>query len=152
MGGVFYLTTGTGELIPHQGTMEPLDVSPNDPIFFLHHANVDRIWASWQVANPGPDNYLPQGGEPVCPYPLADDAGPDDPAPQVSDAELKAKNAAHIDDAPWPGMRLNDWMYPYCLERYASTIVHDNLTPADQIELEPLGYTYADLYAVAATV
>jgi tyrosinase len=22
--------------------------SPNDPIFWLHHANVDRIWANWQ--------------------------------------------------------------------------------------------------------
>lgn len=22
--------------------------SPNDPIFFMHHANIDRIWAKWQ--------------------------------------------------------------------------------------------------------
>jgi tyrosinase len=22
--------------------------SPNDPVFFLHHCNVDRLWASWQ--------------------------------------------------------------------------------------------------------
>lgn len=22
--------------------------SPNDPVFFLHHANVDRLWAMWQ--------------------------------------------------------------------------------------------------------
>ena len=22
--------------------------SPNDPIFWMHHANVDRLWASWQ--------------------------------------------------------------------------------------------------------
>src|SRR5262245_39232996 len=26
--------------------------SPNDPMFWLHHANVDRIWAQWQVKNP----------------------------------------------------------------------------------------------------
>lgn len=25
--------------------------SPNDPMFFLHHANVDRIWAMWQDHN-----------------------------------------------------------------------------------------------------
>jgi tyrosinase len=30
------------------GSMEPLDVSPNDPAFFMHHANVDRIWYFWQ--------------------------------------------------------------------------------------------------------
>lgn len=33
--------------------------SPNDPIFFLHHANVDRLWAKWQLTHPGTDNYNP---------------------------------------------------------------------------------------------
>ncbi|MFD6279953.1 tyrosinase family protein [Streptomyces sp. NPDC060209] len=28
------------------GDMEPMS-SPNDPVFFLHHCNVDRIWESW---------------------------------------------------------------------------------------------------------
>jgi hypothetical protein len=27
--------------------------SPADPLFWLHHANVDRIWARWQERNPG---------------------------------------------------------------------------------------------------
>ena len=52
--------------------------SPNDPIFWLHHANVDRIWANWQdnrlQANPGssaidhwppPDELSPLTGEPA---------------------------------------------------------------------------------------
>ena len=26
--------------------------SPNDPLFYMHHAQVDRIWALWQQANP----------------------------------------------------------------------------------------------------
>jgi tyrosinase len=29
------------------GTME-LSTSPNDPVFFLNHCNVDRLWALWQ--------------------------------------------------------------------------------------------------------
>ena len=33
--------------------------SPNDPIFFLHHCNVDRIWAFWQTEVSTFDNYLP---------------------------------------------------------------------------------------------
>jgi tyrosinase len=33
------------------GAMAPM-TSPNDPVFFLHHANVDRLWAQWQRANP----------------------------------------------------------------------------------------------------
>ncbi len=98
--------------------MEPLDVTPNDPVFFLHHANVDRVWATWQLTHPGSDNYLPQGGQPGCPYPLADDGGPD------------------------------DWMYPYCLDRYEGTAVHHRLTPAAHIETETLGYQYASYYAV----
>lgn len=34
--------------------------SPNDPIFFLNHCNVDRLWAEWQAADPA-RAYLPQG-------------------------------------------------------------------------------------------
>ncbi len=33
------------------GSMGPMS-SPNDPVFFLHHCNVDRLWAEWQLSNP----------------------------------------------------------------------------------------------------
>jgi tyrosinase len=29
-----------------------LSSSPNDPVFFLNHCNVDRIWAAWQKQHP----------------------------------------------------------------------------------------------------
>lgn len=32
--------------------------SPNDPSFFLHHSNVERIWAKWQDLHPN-EPYLP---------------------------------------------------------------------------------------------
>ncbi len=35
-----------------------LSTSPNDPIFFLHHCNVDRVWAAWQKHHPN-SPYLP---------------------------------------------------------------------------------------------
>jgi tyrosinase len=35
-----------------------LSSSPNDPAFFLHHCNVDRIWAAWQERHPEAP-YLP---------------------------------------------------------------------------------------------
>ena len=44
------------------GSMGP-GTSPNDPAFFLHHCNVDRIWADWQSANPAV-GYEPQAGGP----------------------------------------------------------------------------------------
>ena len=42
------------------GTMN-YHTSPNDPVFFLHHANVDRIWAAWEQDHPDSAEYLPQG-------------------------------------------------------------------------------------------
>jgi tyrosinase len=35
-----------------RGIMSSVELSPNDPVFFLHHANVDRLWALWQERNP----------------------------------------------------------------------------------------------------
>lgn len=37
------------------------DTSPNDPVFWLHHANVDRIWSQWETQHPG-QTYSPQSG------------------------------------------------------------------------------------------
>ncbi|KAK8093302.1 uncharacterized protein PG998_014183 [Apiospora kogelbergensis] len=33
------------------GDMSPA-TSPNDPIFFLHHAQIDRLWTLWQMEKP----------------------------------------------------------------------------------------------------
>lgn len=33
------------------GTMADITVSPSDPLFWMHHAEIDRIWSVWQ-ANP----------------------------------------------------------------------------------------------------
>ncbi len=43
------------------GTMT-LNTSPNDPIFWLHHANIDRLWESWMAINGRV--YEPTGGWP----------------------------------------------------------------------------------------
>jgi tyrosinase len=43
------------------GTMT-LNTSPNDPVFFIHHANIDRMWAAWEERHPG--SYQPQSGGP----------------------------------------------------------------------------------------
>lgn len=38
------------------GGFMPTMQSPRDPIFWLHHANVDRLWAAWVVAGSGRSN------------------------------------------------------------------------------------------------
>lgn len=35
--------------------------SPNDPIFFLHHCQIDRLWAKWQEDHTGTANFNPLG-------------------------------------------------------------------------------------------
>ncbi|WNG21650.1 tyrosinase family protein [Cystobacter fuscus] len=62
------------------GSMAAFDTSPNDPAFFLHHANVDRIWAQWQRSHG--ISYVPGDGRegwnpPDSLYPF--DKHPDDP-------------------------------------------------------------------------
>lgn len=36
------------------GIMNNTSTSPTDPIFWLHHAEVDRLWQIWRQANPAP--------------------------------------------------------------------------------------------------
>lgn len=66
------------------GDMAP-STSPNDPVFFLNHGNVDRIWSSWQ-ARPGSLGYAPadtapadlfrhRPGDPLISFFPRDDAG-----------------------------------------------------------------------------
>lgn len=45
------------------GSMLPM-TSPNDPVFFLHHCFVDKLWADWQAKFPN-ELYLPQSGGPA---------------------------------------------------------------------------------------
>ena len=43
-------------------------VSPNDPIFFFHHCNVDRVWSAWQAINTKKEKYLKFGHRPGSRY------------------------------------------------------------------------------------
>jgi tyrosinase len=65
------------------GSMVPI-TSPNDPVFFLHHCFIDKLWADWQRLHQndaGYQPYLPNGGarqghnlnDPMRPWNQADD-------------------------------------------------------------------------------
>lgn len=43
------------------GSMLPM-TSPNDPVFFMHHCMVDKLWHDWQRAFPN-QGYLPVSGQ-----------------------------------------------------------------------------------------
>lgn len=54
--------------IAHQtdilGTMDSIPCSPYDPVFWLHHANVDRLWAQWQDQGHSGDSFYPASERP----------------------------------------------------------------------------------------
>jgi tyrosinase len=35
------------------GSMGSVPAAPADPVFWMHHCEIDRIWAEWQAGNPG---------------------------------------------------------------------------------------------------
>lgn len=35
--------------------LQDLFASPADPVFYLHHSQLDRVWAQWQAAGDGWD-------------------------------------------------------------------------------------------------
>ncbi len=39
--------------------------SPNDPVFWLHHCNIDRLWPLWRDQHPTEAVYLPTAGGPT---------------------------------------------------------------------------------------
>ena len=41
------------------GTMGFIATAPADPIFWMHHANIDRLWAQWQQGHAGLNPNLP---------------------------------------------------------------------------------------------
>lgn len=110
--------------------------SPNDPVFWMHHANVDRIWANWQrrfldaeaVGHPGD-------------WPAHTETSPLDGRP-----------------APY-GHRIGDLMWPW-VGRFAGAFESLSVSPAaaallpdpaalpevrvtDVLDIAQLGYDYA---------
>lgn len=41
------------------GTMALIPTAPCDPVFWMHHANLDRLWAQWQSSHAGLNPNLP---------------------------------------------------------------------------------------------
>lgn len=69
----FAMTTGSPGLHNRAhgwigGHMSQVPVAPNDPVFFLNHAYVDKLWADWQLANPQLASQYPSDSD-LSPFP-----------------------------------------------------------------------------------
>lgn len=47
------------------GNMGFVNSSVNDPVFWMHHANVDRLWCQWQDIYPTYLHHIPTSGAPM---------------------------------------------------------------------------------------
>jgi polyphenol oxidase len=51
-GGVHLWVTNPQNLVPAQINMGVLGTAALDPVFYAHHANIDRLWEVWLAADP----------------------------------------------------------------------------------------------------
>ena len=74
----------------------------NDPVFFLHHANVDRIFERWlQKYNGDPPSYKPISGGPPG-HNFNDYFVPIFPLKRIADVYKESKEIGYIyDELPW---------------------------------------------------
>lgn len=66
--GVVHVDVGTGDLqVSPTGWMQSTITASFDPIFWLHHAEIDRFWVGWLAqgnANPADNSWLSASGDP----------------------------------------------------------------------------------------
>lgn len=51
------------------GSMMSIPTAPADLVFWMHHAEIDRLWAEWQAANPGQNPNLAGPAAIMDPWP-----------------------------------------------------------------------------------
>ncbi|BAZ31278.1 tyrosinase [Cylindrospermum sp. NIES-4074] len=106
------------------GTMSNIPSSPYDPVFWLLHSNVDRLWAEWQDNGHAGSDYYPASGEPYGNN-LNDPMWPWDGG--ISTPVTKLKN----------------------LLSYLPVFSPDDIVrPVDVLDYRKLGYTYQTLISV----
>lgn len=103
------------------GTMGGLAISINDPVFWLLHSNVDRLWAEWQSnGHAGSDYYPATGGH----------------------------YGENLNDRLWPwdgGESTPGNLSGDILSLLPFLSPHDIVTPADTLDFRKYGYTYDTL-------
>ena len=123
-GATFDFAVGRPEPL---GTMADLASSINDPVFWLIHANVDRIWAEWQAHDREGSDYYPASGG------------------------LYGEN---LNDRLWPwdgGESTPANQGPGDILSFLPSLSpEDIITAADTLDFKHYGYTYDTLNATAS--
>lgn len=99
------------------GTMDSIPSSPYDPIFWLIHSNVDRLWAEWQDKGHTGENFYPSKDAPF---------------------------GHNLHDPMWPWDGGLSTPGDYGLGNIKSLLIKTKqiVTPADMLDFRKLGYVY----------
>ncbi|KAM9991833.1 hypothetical protein ACTFIZ_012501 [Dictyostelium cf. discoideum] len=119
----------TQEIYSSISTMTNVACSNNDPIFWLHHCNIDRLWADWQDQGHFGDMYFPKKGR--------------DSFQVVNDktAEPYTYPWGHnLDDPLWPWDNSLSFTVPWLQE--SLPISYSYYESKDVIDFRSLGYQY----------
>lgn len=109
------------------GTMDSIPCSPYDPIFWLHHANVDRLWAQWQDQGHTGSDFYPAANQPF---------------------------GHNLSDPMWPwdgGLSAPGTYGPPAVdltELFINPPANTVISASDVLDFRRLGYTYTGLPAV----
>jgi len=99
-------------------------VSPGDPSFYFHHAQLDRMWAIWQAQDPRNRQYAVGGTR----DPFNSEWSPSTRYPKLQSIDL------HKSSSPYPRTSLQQLTSPI-----ATT--HEPVTPDDLINFGVIGET-----------
>ncbi|KAF2259352.1 Di-copper centre-containing protein [Lojkania enalia] len=114
------------------GHMGSLDVSSFDPVFWLHHTNVDRLWAIWQALNPNAYAIDKVAGAPEANFTIAAGSrvnGETELKPFYDASANEFWNSAGVKYTPPFGYAYPEtqrWLYP--TERAYQTAVRNAVT------------------------
>lgn len=95
------------------GSMNEIGSAPNDPVFFLHHCYIDRLWAVWQRQHPDAAAYLPNV-----------------PVDGVQSLDQPMKFTDPTGSAPWtappatPGQVVSNLALNYVFEEEVPAVLH----------------------------
>ncbi|MBX9628489.1 MAG: tyrosinase family protein, partial [Gemmataceae bacterium] len=137
-GAIHVITGGPG------GNMSAVSRAARDPIFWLHHGNIDRLWDRWLNlgggrANPSDPTFLDTQ------YSFADETGAT-VTTKVRDILSSATLGYRYDDTPNPAVAAAMALTTAAVAPPAATLAATSSAPAealDKVEAKPLGFEVA---------
>ncbi|KAL4899881.1 hypothetical protein BDW74DRAFT_188766 [Aspergillus multicolor] len=82
------------------GTIADIVASPGDPLFYLHHANLDRLWWTWQSANISSRRHEISGTN-IPPQSYLDEENFEYPSAALRDYDGDAGNVTTLNHTLW---------------------------------------------------